>query len=191
MVSDENLSERQGGPGRPRSEAARLAILEAAYDLVVARGYAAVTTADIAAAAGAGKQTIYRWWASKAVLVLDALQHRGEVEIDPEQPSDQSLEGFFRRVCEGTTRAGPALRSLMAEAQFDGALRAELKARLIDRRRAALRQALARWRINEERHDALILALYGALWYRLLLDEPLDEVFITEMMALAEISEAR
>jgi hypothetical protein len=88
-------------------------------------------------------------------------------------------------IASGATRAGPALRSLMAEAQFDGALRMELKARLIDRRRAALRQALARWGINEERREALILALYGALWYRLLLDEPLDEVFITEMMALA------
>jgi AcrR family transcriptional regulator len=186
MVHDAKISEKPQGPGRPRSEAARVAILEAAYDLVIARGYADITTADIAAAAGAGKQTIYRWWASKAVLVLDALQHRGTVEIDPEQPSDQSLEGFLRRVCEGATRAGPVLRSLMAEAQFDAKLRAELKVRLIDCRRAALRRMLIKWGIaDEHRREALVFALYGGLWYRLLLDEPLDDVFVSGMMALA------
>src|SRR5215472_6636253 len=131
-MPDQTYSDVRAGPGRRRSEPTRLAILDAAYDLVVRKGYADITTAEIAAAAGAGKQTIYRWWASKAVLVLDALQHRGAVEIDPEQPSDQSLEGFFRRVCEAATRAGPVLRSLMAEAQFDSDLRAELKVRLID-----------------------------------------------------------
>src|SRR5262249_33831422 len=186
MVHDTKISEKYQGPGRPRSETARVAILEAAYDLVVARGYADITTAEIAAAAGAGKQTIYRWWASKAVLVLDALQHRGAVEIDPEQPSDQSLEGLFRRVCEAATRAGPVLRSLMAEAQFDADLRAELKVRLIDRRREALRRSLIKWGIADEyRREALIFALYGGLWYRLLLDEPLDDLFLAEMVGLA------
>jgi hypothetical protein len=49
----------------------------------------------------------------------DALQHRGEIEIDSEFPSDQPLSSFFRQVCAAATRAGPVLRSLMAEAQFD------------------------------------------------------------------------
>ena len=173
-------------PGRKRSEASRIAILKAAYELVIADGYAAVTTADIAAAAGAGKQTIYRWWPSKVALVLDALQHRGAEEIDPVRPNDRSLKGFLRRVCEGASRAGPVLRSLMAEAQFDPALRAELKTRLIDRRRDALRRALAHWGVTDaSRREALVLSLYGALWYRLLLDEPLDEAFVNSMCALA------
>lgn len=181
-----NVGEQTAGPGRPRSEAARLAILNAAYELVLARGYGAVTTADIAAAAGTGKQTIYRWWASKPVLVLDALQHHGEVEIDPEFPSDRPLESFFRRVCAVASRVSPVLRSLMAEAQFDADLRRDLKIRLIDCRRDALRLALARAGIADEpRREALVLALYGAVWYRLLLDEPLDEDFIAGMLALA------
>jgi AcrR family transcriptional regulator len=176
---------RPATPGRKRSETSRIAILEAAYELVIANGYAAVTTADIAAAAAAGKQTIYRWWPSKAALVLDALQHHGAEEIDPVRPGDRSLKGFFRRVCEGASRAGPVLRSLMAEAQFDPLLRAELKTRLIDRRRDALRRALAQWGVTDaSRHDALVLGLYGALWYRLLLDEPLDDVFADSMCAL-------
>jgi hypothetical protein len=74
----------------------------------------------------------------------------------------------------------------MAEAQFDTALRAELKTRLIERRRDALRQTLIRAGITDPgQRDALVLALYGAVWYRLLLDEPLDDTFIAAMIELA------
>ena len=52
--------------GRPRSETARKAVLRAALRLVAAHGYRALTIEGIAAAAGVGKQTIYRWWPSKA-----------------------------------------------------------------------------------------------------------------------------
>lgn len=191
-MSEPNSSTEKRRAGRPRSEAVRLALLEAAYALVVERGYGAVTMAEIAAAAGAGKQTIYRWWDSKPALVLDALQHYGAVEIDPEQRGDTSLADFFGRVCAGATRAAPALRPLMAEAQFDPALRAALKERLVDRRRDALRAALARWGVAEEdRREALVLALYGALWYRLLLDEKLDAAFVAAMVRLAGSSSTR
>src|SRR5580658_4901747 len=47
-----------------RSEAAREAVLEAADDLLAEIGFAAVTMEGIAARAGVGKQTIYRWWPS-------------------------------------------------------------------------------------------------------------------------------
>jgi len=67
--------------GRPRDETARRALLDAAYELVVERGYAAVSMDAIAAKAGSGKQTIYRWWPGKADLVLDALEDWAETEI--------------------------------------------------------------------------------------------------------------
>ena len=74
----------------------------------------------------------------------------------------------------------------MAEAQFDTALRADLKTRLIERRRDALRRTLIRAGITDPcQREALVLALYGAVWYRLLLDEPLDDDFIAELVALA------
>jgi AcrR family transcriptional regulator len=173
-------------PGRKRSEATRVAILEAAHLLLVEKGYQAVTTAQIAAAARAGKQTIYRWWPSKAALALDALQHLGASEIDPIQATDTSLEDFFRRVCQAATLVAPVLRSLMAEAQFDAALHRELKDRLIERRRQALRSELTRWGVTDEhRREALVLAIYGAFWYRLLMEEPLDEEFVGAMAGLA------
>jgi AcrR family transcriptional regulator len=58
--------------GRPRSEATRLAILEAAAALTTELGYDHVTIDAIASRAGAGKQTIYRWWPTKSMVVADA-----------------------------------------------------------------------------------------------------------------------
>src|SRR5271169_5574244 len=67
--------------GRPRSELSRCRILETALRLARTRGYAKITMDEIAAEAGAGKQTIYRWWRSKAEVVLDALKENARVEI--------------------------------------------------------------------------------------------------------------
>ncbi len=52
-------------PGRPRSEVARAAILTAASALLDEAGCAALTIEGIAARAGVGKRTIYRWWPTK------------------------------------------------------------------------------------------------------------------------------
>src|SRR5579863_10510261 len=61
--------------GRPRSETARLAILEAAAELALERGLAAVSMDAVADRAGVSKATIYRWWPTKETLALDALYH--------------------------------------------------------------------------------------------------------------------
>src|SRR5215475_1307088 len=61
---------RGRAPGR-RSDRARVAVLNAADDLLVERGYAGVTIEGIAARAGVAKQTIYRWWPSKFEILMD------------------------------------------------------------------------------------------------------------------------
>jgi AcrR family transcriptional regulator len=60
-------------PGRPRSEAARQAILRAAHTLLVRDGFAALTMEAITGEAGGSKATLYRWWPCKATVVMDGL----------------------------------------------------------------------------------------------------------------------
>ncbi|MFE2973679.1 TetR/AcrR family transcriptional regulator [Streptomyces sp. NPDC059258] len=55
-----------------RSDRSRRAIHDAALALVTEVGYRRTTIEGIAARAGVGKQTIYRWWPSKAAVLMDA-----------------------------------------------------------------------------------------------------------------------
>ncbi|MEU3986755.1 TetR/AcrR family transcriptional regulator [Streptomyces sp. NPDC026672] len=61
-----------------RSEKSRRAIHDAALTLVAEVGYPRTTVEGIAARAGVGKQTIYRWWGSKADVLLEAFLDLGE-----------------------------------------------------------------------------------------------------------------
>jgi AcrR family transcriptional regulator len=72
-----------GRRGRPRSNASEQAVLRAALELLAeGRSPAAITIAEIARRAGAGKDTIYRRWQSKEDLLLHALASRvAELEI--------------------------------------------------------------------------------------------------------------
>ena len=59
--------------GRPRSKKAQQAVLQAAADLYVDLGYDKTTMEGIAGRAGVSKQTVYRWWGSKAKILLEVL----------------------------------------------------------------------------------------------------------------------
>ena len=60
-------------PGRPRSARAHQAILAAALALLAEEGFEAMSMEGVAALAGVGKSTIYRRWASKEELLIEAV----------------------------------------------------------------------------------------------------------------------
>jgi len=177
--------------GRPRDEAAGLAILSVTRRLVAAHGYQAVTTQMIAEASRTAKQTLYRRWPSKAELVLDAFLAHAEAEVDKPGPAagppHRQLAAFLRRTFEALAETAPAMRGLMATAQTDAKFRAVFRARFIEPRRRAL-SALLRRALGERRPDAdieaAVLAVYGGVWYRLLLAEPLDASYADRLAAL-------
>ncbi|MEU6711354.1 TetR/AcrR family transcriptional regulator [Nonomuraea sp. NPDC046802] len=168
--------------GRPRSEATRKAILVAALEELDERDYAALTIDGIARRAGCGKQTIYRWWPSKADVVLEALLERADTTIAI--PDEGSLSDDLLAFLTATFRQRgqrPTLIGLMAHALLDPVFATEFKEKFLFKRRAALRvildRAAARGEIAADADIELLMDVaYGVLWYRLLLDHaPLDE----------------
>jgi AcrR family transcriptional regulator len=72
-----------GSTGRPHSEEAHKAILDATLALLVEVGFSALTVEGVAQRAGVGKATIYRRWPSKLPLVVEAFgQLPGFEEVD-------------------------------------------------------------------------------------------------------------
>jgi AcrR family transcriptional regulator len=173
-------------PGRPRSEASREAILDAAYWQTIERGYSAVTTDSIAKAAGAGKQTLYRWWPGKAAIVLDALAQKARARIDrPMEAAIRAgdLHGYLRAAIAALTTTGPALRCLMGEAQGDPDILSGLRRHFVEPRCDGLRRLLEQRVASPTEREILVEAIDGAIWRRLLLGEPLDGAFAAALAA--------
>lgn len=178
------------GAGRPRSEAARRAVLLAALEIVEESGYHALTMEGIARRAAVSKQTVYRWWPSKAAVVLEALTE-GAAEIAPTPNAGELAEDlrvFLRRSVLGARgRTARLLVALMAEAQLDQAFAHSFQSGFLAKRRAAMVAFLDRARTRGEIGSDIDLELiaelfFGALWYRLLAASgPVNQGFADEM----------
>ena len=177
--------------GRRRSERSHEAILAATQRLLLERGYRELTIEGIAARAGVGKQTIYRWWPSKAALVLEAyLAGQEAVEQPPPARSTREdvrgLLGWLMAVLSEPT-GGRVVAGLVGDLQHDPDLAEGFHRDVVPARREAMLAALERGRERGEvRADAdLELAvdqLHGAVFYRLLLSgEPLDDDFVDRL----------
>jgi len=154
---------------------------------------------EIASEAGAGKQTIYRWWRSKAEVVLDALRENARVEIViPDTGSlREDVAGFLSSTFDaqqrrtGMTRV---LQAMMAEAQHDKDFADLFRDSFIEPRRETLRTLFARAHARGEVRtldevDLWIDVAFGVMWYRLLADVgPLDATLAEKLASL--LSEA-
>ena len=174
-------------PGRPGSDASREALLDAAYWQTIERGYAAVTPDSIANAAGAGKQTLYRWLPGKAAIVLDALAQKARARID--RPMDAAIRAgdvlaFLRAAFAALTTTGPALRCLLAEGQGDPDILDGFRRHFVEPRCDGLRRVLEHRIISPTERDTLVEAIDGAIWRRMLLGGKLDNDFATALAAL-------
>jgi AcrR family transcriptional regulator len=162
------------GPGRPRSERARRAILDAALAIAEAQGYGAVTIKGIAQAANVGRQTVYRWWPNAAYVLLEALFERGEREAAPVDEGDVATElrRFLTDTFELANVAGTVLLGLVADSAHDPELSASVRSRLGERRRMLaeiLRRGQARGQLTSSSPvEVVVDMIFGAMWYRLI-----------------------
>lgn len=182
--------QRKSIPGRPRSDTTRQAILDAALELVGEVGYPRTTVDGIAQRAGAGKQTIYRWWSGKAEVVLEALTSNAARAIPLPDLGDlrSDLYAFLRATFRAGRRAGivPVLKALMAEAQLDEAFAEAFRTRFLEHRREALAQLLRQYPDQLRTSEAVALdVVFGALWYRGLVGHaPLNDALARELTDL-------
>jgi AcrR family transcriptional regulator len=173
--------------GRRRSARAHEAIIQATQELLVERGYRELTIEGVAARAGVGKQTIYRWWPSRSALVLEAYLAGAEpIELPADAGSTRenvrALVVWLANVLE-LPIGRRVVAGLVADLQHDPDLADGFRRDVVPARRQAMLAALERGRDRGEiRADAdlavAVDALHGAVFYRLLLSgEPLDEEF--------------
>jgi AcrR family transcriptional regulator len=184
----------QSRPGRKRSEQSRLAILAATLELVAEAGYGALTVEGIAARSGVGKQTIYRWWPSKADVLLDALATKADLQVPiPDEGTFRAdLAGFLGSTFElgEKSQVADTLRALMAQAQIDPEFGKRFREDFLFRRRDALGKIVDRARERGElpagvSSGTVIDVVFGTLWYRLLATrEPVGGGLAGELVAL-------
>ncbi len=131
--------------GRPRSETADRAILEAALALMAREGYARMSVDAVAAAAGVSKPTLYLRYPSKAALATAALAHARE-QTAPRRTGDTraDLVALLRHFRSGVERPfGMALvGTVLAEEHHTPDLFAQFQKRLVEPRRQMLRDVL-------------------------------------------------
>jgi AcrR family transcriptional regulator len=134
-------------PGRPRSERAERAILEAALDLFAESGVGGVCMEAVAARAGVGKATIYRRWPGKEDLLLDALTSLKSPLPEPGGESvREDLVAMLRVMCQDAADPRWARRYtlLLGEGEKYPKVMERYKETVVEPRRDMIRSVLRR-----------------------------------------------
>jgi AcrR family transcriptional regulator len=183
---------RPRSPGRARSNASRTAILEATLKLLETTPVQQVSIESIAREAGVGKATIYRWWSSKAAVVIEAFLHT-HLSHTPMPKVASPREALMRHVHllieEYSGWSGRIVSQIMAQGQSDPDVLREFRERFWYGRRAVVREVLEEARrLGEIRSDldseSQMDLLYAPIYFRLLMRHlPLDKKFADEHCA--------
>src|ERR1700685_881235 len=128
--------------GRPRSHAAEshAAIMDAVYELLQKRPASDLTMEAVATRAKVGKPTLYKWWPSKAALIMAMFHERlaAKLEVSPAATAEQAIRAKMRHLIgEFNGLFGKVMADLIAEGQRDPGILQELYERHISLRRAS------------------------------------------------------
>jgi len=174
--------------GRPRREAAAAheRIIDAVYDLLQTTAARDLTMEAVAARAGVGKPTLYKWWPSKAALILATFGER--IALPPAPAKGQALEAVVRSsvavlVTQFNGLFGKVMRDLIAEGQNEPDVLHALFNEHIKPRRGRLAEQMQRAKATGElapdaNPDLAMDAIFGALYFRFLLRiGPFDKAY--------------
>lgn len=176
--------------GRPRSVEAHAAILEATRAALVELGWSKLTMSDVASRAGVAKTTLYRRWANRSELVVDAVAVLfDELELPDRGSLTADIEGVVLQFAALLDRpeAKTALMAVVAESTRDEALRERIRSAIVDRQKRLVllgrERAQARGELPYEddpaqaarNADLIFDVIAGAVVHRALVSaEPVD-----------------
>jgi AcrR family transcriptional regulator len=189
-----STAQGQSRPGRPRSERSRAAVLRATSELMQEVGLRAMTTDEIANRSGTSKATIYKWWPNKYAVAVEAFL--SEMFAESADPNTGSAREDFRITLRGllhfyASPSGRIFAQLVAEAQFDPAVAAELRDRLVGSRRQLARaiwdRGVARGELRPDVDPEVAMDLvFGPAMYRLVARHaPLDAAAADKIVEVA------
>ncbi len=172
--------------GRPRSDKAHRAILDAAREQLIATGFSGLRLEHVAARAGVGKATIYRRWASKEELAVALLAELAGPHIAVAETGDTREEMLaavtnpMRAVTE--TEFGPVIRTMLSVIADNPHVGDSFRATIIQARRADIDRLIERGiERGDLRPDAdagvATELLVGPVYFRLMFGGVLDEPF--------------
>ncbi|MGW7259190.1 TetR/AcrR family transcriptional regulator [Streptomyces sp. NPDC054834] len=189
-----------GRPGRPRSAAADAAILAATREALVELGWSKLTLGDVATRAGVAKTTLYRRWAGKNELVVDAVAELfDELELPDRGSLSADIEGVVLQFAAILARpeAKSGLMAAVAESTLDDALRERVRASIVDRQKRLVLEGRARAQARGElppepdpaeaarTADLIFDVVAGAVVHRTLVSgKPADEEWVQSFTRL-------
>ena len=167
---------RKGRPPRQTAES-HAAIIDAVYALLQKKSVRDLTMEEVAKRAKVGKPTLYKWWPTKATLVLAMLCERmaPNLAMPTVLTAEESLRLRVRRLIDAFNGPfGKIVAGLIAEGQSEPAIRQDFFDRLVSPRRTATIADLQRGKNagelrSETEPELLNDAIFGAIYYRLLL----------------------
>lgn len=177
--------------GRPRSAAADEAILEATRASLVDLGWSKLTMGDVATRAGVAKTTLYRRWAGKNELVVDAVAVLfDELELPDLGSLSADVQAVVLQFAALLERpeTQTALMAVVAESTRDEALRTRIRDSIVNRQKRLVLQGRQRAQergelpVEQDEATAALTAdlifdvIAGAVVHRALVSaEPIDE----------------
>ncbi len=162
-------------PPRRRSEKSRTAIVTATRELLLERGFDGLTIEAVAARAGVGKQTIYRWWPSRPALVADVMLEDADQILASVNHTDDlavDLVGWVRKLATTltTARGSAMLRILTTAGMEHEETAAKLRAGFSEPLHEGVRARILADGIDEPTAESAADAIVGGVVYPILSD---------------------